>query len=152
MRRPIPSGNRPVSFWHPLQSHAAQQARAADERVDGVVDQLAVRVPPERIGNMFTKNGKEAAKTCAKGLSCGPPRATTSYPQACCRRLCPLPAGERAARVYNIKERVRGFGSITWAGNPLTPTLSPNGERERTEFAGPLIPLQPNTHHPVWSN
>jgi hypothetical protein len=35
----------------------------------------------------------------------------------------------------NIKERVRGFGSVGIARNPLTPTLCPNGERARTEFA-----------------
>jgi hypothetical protein len=45
-----------------------------------------------------------------------------------------LPAGERATLSCNTKEWVRGFGSIGAAGNPLTPTLSPNGERERTEF------------------
>jgi hypothetical protein len=28
-------------------------------------------------------------------------------------------------------------------GNPLTPTLSPNGERERTEFAAMLCALMP---------
>jgi hypothetical protein len=33
-----------------------------------------------------------------------------------------------------MKEWVRGFGSIGTAGNPLTPSLSPNGERERTEI------------------
>ena len=37
-----------------------------------------------------------------------------------------------------MKEWVRGFGSISTAGNPLTPTLSPSGERERTEFAARL--------------
>jgi len=42
---------------------------------------------------------------------------------------------ERAARFCKIKEWVRGFGSIILAGNPLTPTLSPNGEREHTEPA-----------------
>jgi hypothetical protein len=46
-----------------------------------------------------------------------------------------LPAGERAARFRNTKEWVRGVISLSTAGNPLTPTLSPNGERERTEFA-----------------
>src|SRR5215471_6689800 len=30
---------------------------------------------------------------------------------------------------------VRGFGSINTAGTSLTPTLPPNGERERPEFA-----------------
>src|SRR5262249_26155650 len=49
------------------------------------------------------------------------------------RRLCPLPVGERATLFCNIKEWVRGFASIRSAGNPLTPTLSPNGEREYTE-------------------
>jgi len=42
---------------------------------------------------------------------------------------------ERAALFCNIKEWVRGFASNSEAGMPLTPTLSPNGERERTEFA-----------------
>jgi hypothetical protein len=56
-------------------------------------------------------------------------------PQAYDRRSCPLPDGERATLFCNIKEWVRGFGSIGAAGNPLTPTLSPNGERERTAFA-----------------
>src|SRR5207302_4777375 len=49
------------------------------------------------------------------------------------RRLCPLPVGERATLCRNVNEWVRGFGSINTARNPLTPTLSPNGERERTE-------------------
>jgi hypothetical protein len=34
----------------------------------------------------------------------------------------------------NIKERVRGFGSVGIVRNPLTP----NGERARTEFAAQL--------------
>ncbi len=77
--------------------------------------------------------------------------------QARYRGLCPLPSRsriyptsadfkvpnsgkpefgwERAARFCKIKEWVRGFGSIILAGNPLTPTLSPNGEREHTESA-----------------
>jgi hypothetical protein len=38
----------------------------------------------------------------------------------------------------NIKERVRGSGSVGIGHNPLTPTLSPNGERVRTEFAAQL--------------
>jgi mono/diheme cytochrome c family protein len=42
---------------------------------------------------------------------------------------------ERATLFCNIKGWVRGFESISAAGNPLTPTLSPIGERERTEFA-----------------
>jgi hypothetical protein len=54
-------------------------------------------------------------------------------PPAHYRRSCPLPDGERAALFCNMKEWVRGFGSIGLAGNPLTPTLSPTGERERTE-------------------
>ena len=33
-----------------------------------------------------------------------------------------------------MKEWVRGFVSISTTRNPLTLTLSPNGERERTEF------------------
>jgi hypothetical protein len=32
------------------------------------------------------------------------------------------------------RDGVRGY-TLSMAGNPLTPTLSPNGERERTEFA-----------------
>jgi hypothetical protein len=56
-------------------------------------------------------------------------------PQAHYRRLCPLPGGERAALFCNMKEWVREFGSVSTVSNPLTPTLSPNGERERTEFA-----------------
>jgi len=39
---------------------------------------------------------------------------------------------------------VRGFGSLSSAGNPLTPTLSPNGERERTEFAAPADDISLN--------
>ena len=42
---------------------------------------------------------------------------------------------ERAAQFCKIKERVRGFGCVSTIGNPLTPALSPNGERERTGFA-----------------
>jgi hypothetical protein len=30
---------------------------------------------------------------------------------------------------------VRAFAPNSTGGNPLTPTLSPTGERERTEFA-----------------
>jgi lysophospholipase L1-like esterase len=60
---------------------------------------------------------------------------TPNLLQAGYRRLRPLPGGERAARFCNIKEWVRGFGSIRTARNPLTPTLSPNGEREHTESA-----------------
>jgi iron(III) transport system substrate-binding protein len=56
-------------------------------------------------------------------------------PQAHHRLSCPLPAGERATLFCTIKKWVRGVGYISVAGNPLTPTLSPNGEREHTEFA-----------------
>jgi tripartite-type tricarboxylate transporter receptor subunit TctC len=35
---------------------------------------------------------------------------------------------------HRERDGVRGY-SLSMAGNPLTPTLSPNGERERTEFA-----------------
>ena len=38
-----------------------------------------------------------------------------------------------------MKEWVRGVGSISTVGNPLTPTLSPNGERERTEFVAQAV-------------
>ena len=51
------------------------------------------------------------------------------------RRACPLPGGERATLFSNKAEWVRGFGSISATGNPLTPALSPNGEREHTEIA-----------------
>ncbi len=47
--------------------------------------------------------------------------------------LPPPPKGER--------DGVRGFGSLddpSTVRNPLTPSLSPNGEREPTEFAAPL--------------
>jgi lysophospholipase L1-like esterase len=63
------------------------------------------------------------------------PSPRPSWPgglQARYRRSCPLPAWERAARFCKIKDWVRGFGSIVTAGTPLTPTLSPNGEREHT--------------------
>ena len=56
-------------------------------------------------------------------------------PRVHCRCSRPLPAGERATPFSNLKKWVRGFGSISSAGNPLTPTLSPNGEREQAEFA-----------------
>jgi hypothetical protein len=42
---------------------------------------------------------------------------------------------ERATLFWNIKEWVRAFGPDSTGGNPLTPTLFQNGERERTEFA-----------------
>src|SRR5262245_54741980 len=48
-------------------------------------------------------------------------------PGAHYRRACPLPTGERATRPCNTTEPVRGFGSISTACNPLTPTLSPMG-------------------------
>jgi hypothetical protein len=38
---------------------------------------------------------------------------------------------------HRERDGVRGY-SLSMAGNPLTPTLSPNGERERTEFAALL--------------
>ncbi len=64
------------------------------------------------------------------------PEAVEAFPQLTrCSLLRPLPNGERAALFCNMKEWVRGFASNSTAGNPLTPTLSPNGERERTEFA-----------------
>src|SRR5262245_19390996 len=56
-------------------------------------------------------------------------------PRARDGRSCPLPVGERATLFFNIKKWVRGSGCIRSAGNPLTPTLSPNGEREYTERA-----------------
>src|SRR5262249_60162896 len=56
-------------------------------------------------------------------------------PKAPHRLSSPLPAAERATLFRNIKEWVRGFGCISIAGNPLTRTLSPNGEREHTQFA-----------------
>src|SRR6516164_8406686 len=58
-------------------------------------------------------------------------------PRAQYRRSRPLPVGERATLFCNTKEWVRGFGSVSSACNPLTPTLSPNGEREYTERAAP---------------
>ena len=69
--------------------------------------------------------------------------ATPSWPdvsEARSRDLCPLPAGERAARFCYVMEWVRGFGSVITARNPLTPTLSPNGERE------PTVPVR---RHPL---
>jgi lysophospholipase L1-like esterase len=63
------------------------------------------------------------------------PKGEREHTAARYRDLCPLPGGERAARFCKIKEWVRGFGSIMLAGNPLTPTLSPKGEREHTESA-----------------
>jgi hypothetical protein len=37
-----------------------------------------------------------------------------------------------------MKEWVKGFGAIGIAGNRLTPILSSNGERERTELTARL--------------
>jgi hypothetical protein len=37
---------------------------------------------------------------------------------------------------HRERDGVRGY-SLSMAGNPLTPTLSPNGERERTETVAP---------------
>jgi hypothetical protein len=46
-------------------------------------------------------------------------------------------AGLDPVRSLSHRERggVRGLGLTTQLGNPLTPALSPSGERELTEFA-----------------
>jgi hypothetical protein len=52
------------------------------------------------------------------------------------------PAGKGLLAFCKVKEWVRGLGSIGTASYPLTPTLSPDGEREHTEFAArtPMAP------------
>jgi hypothetical protein len=37
------------------------------------------------------------------------------------------------------RDGVRGYGLSIRAGNPLTPTLSPNGEREHIEIAALFV-------------
>jgi hypothetical protein len=58
-----------------------------------------------------------------------------------------LTADFAASSVCSLSHRERGGvrgHSLSMAGNPLTPTLSPNGERERAEFAASVI--RPRTH------
>src|SRR5712692_11314322 len=75
------------------------------------------------------------AWTWARAGSCRPPHAMLHTSLGNDRQsggrlgLLPLPLGEGWGE---------GFRSLSLAGNPLTPTLSPNGERERTEIAAPM--------------
>jgi hypothetical protein len=47
-------------------------------------------------------------------------------------------AGSVCSLSHRERGGVRGY-SLSIACNPLTPALSPNGERERTEYSAPVV-------------
>src|SRR5262245_7939064 len=74
------------------------------------------------------KGARGVAAKAVVDVRCPSPRVA-SWP------LVPEPRRGEGCSLLQHEEWVRGFGCVSTAGNPLTPTLSPRGEREHIVLA-----------------